>query len=227
MGGARLSGTTVEAPAGKYNVYAQIRDSAGHVRYSYLRTQLTITTPPASLNFVTSNNGTIDIAGTSGNDRIYVTTNGTSIGATLHDFTQIMSLTGVTSVRVHGGEGDDRLVLGDGVRMALVLGEGGHDTLIGADGDDRLEGGTGRDQLYGNGGADRLSGGGGNDYLNAGSGSDRLYGDAGNDYLVGGAGNDRLFGGSGSDFVDGGVGDADRAGNDPLDQFSNVEILFD
>ena len=66
----------------------------------YLRDRLTITTPPASLNFVTSANGTIDIAGTSGDDRIFVTTNGTSIGATLHDFTQIVSLDGVTSVRV-------------------------------------------------------------------------------------------------------------------------------
>jgi Ca2+-binding RTX toxin-like protein len=226
MGGARLSGTTVEAPNGKYFVYAQIRDSTGHVRYTYLRDPLTITTPPASLNFVTSKNGTIDIAGTSGDDRIYVTTNGASIGATLHDFTQIVSLTGVNSIRVHGGAGDDRLVLGLGVTMALVQGEAGNDTLIGADGDDRLEGGTGRDQLYGGGGDDRLSGGGGNDYLNAGSGADRLYGDAGNDYLVGGAGSDRLFGGSGTDIVDGGDG-TDRAGNDPLDTFSNVEILFD
>ena len=226
MGGARLSGTTVEAPNGNYFVYAQIADSSGHVRYTYLRDRLTITTAPSSLNFVTSKNGTIDIAGNSGDDRIYVTTNGTSIAATRHDFTQIVSLTGVNSIRIHGGEGDDRLVLGDGVNMALVLGEGGHDTLIGANGDDRLEGGPGRDQLYGGGGADRLSGGGGNDYLNAGSGSDRLYGDAGNDYLVGAAGNDRLFGGSGSDIIDGGDAGTDRADNDPLDQFSNVEILY-
>lgn len=227
MAGARLRGTTVEATPGDYFVYAQVADSDGHVRYTYLRDPLTITAAPASLNFVSSSNGTIDIAGTSGNDRIYVTTNGASIGATLHDFTQIVSLDGITSVRVRGGEGDDRLVLGLGVTMALVQGEGGHDTLIGADGDDRLEGGTGRDQLYGGGGADRLSGGGHNDYLNGGSGADRLYGDAHDDYLVGGAGNDRLWGGSGTDFVDGGDGDADRAGNDSLDQFSSIEILFD
>jgi hypothetical protein len=227
MAGARLSGSTVEPPPGEYFVYAQIRDSSGHVRYTYLRDSLTITTAPDSLKFVTSANGTIDIAGTSGDDRIYVTTNGASIGATLHDFTQIVSLSGISSVRVRGGDGNDRLVLGLGVTMALVQGAAGHDTLIGADGDDRLEGGTGRDQLYGGGGADRLSGGGHNDYLNAGSGSDRLYGDAGNDYLVGGSGNDRLWGGSGSDIVDGGAGDADRAGDDPLDLFSNVEILFD
>ena len=225
MAGARLSGTTVEAPNGKYFVYAQIADSDGHVRYAYLRDQLTITTPPSSLNFVTSKNGTIDVAGTSGDDRIYVTTDSSSIGATLHDFTQIVSLTGVNSIRIHGGAGDDRLVLGLGVTMALVQGEAGNDTLIGADGDDRLEGGGGHDQLYGNGGDDRLSGGGSNDYLSAGSGSDRLYGDAGNDFLVGGAGNDRLFGGSGSDVVDGNDG-TDRADNDPLDQFSSVEILF-
>lgn len=227
MGGARLSGTTVEATPGDYYVYAQIADGAGHVRYAYLRDPLTVTTAPASLNFVTKSNGTIDVAGTSGADRIYVTTNGTSIGATLHDFTQIVSLDGVTSVRVSGGAGDDRLVLGLGVRNSLLLGGDGHDTLIGADGDDRLEGGTGRDRLYGEGGADRLSGGGGNDFLDAGSGADRLYGDAGDDALFGGPGNDRLWGGSGADYVHGGANGTDRAGNDPLEVFADIEILFD
>ena len=66
--------------------------------------------------------------------------------------------------------------------MALVQGEGGNDTLIGADGAivskaDR----AGTDSMAA-AAQDRLSGGGGNDYLDAGSGSDRLYGDAGNDY---------------------------------------------
>ena len=227
MAGARLAGSTVEPSPGEYYVFAQIADSNGHLRYAYMRDRLTITTPPASLSFVTSTDGTIDIGGTGGDDRIYVTTDGTSIGATLHDFTQIVSLNGITSVRVHGGEGNDRLVLGLGVTMALVLGEGGNDTLLGADGDDRLEGGPGRDQLYGNGGADRLSGGGGNDYLSAGSGSDRLYGDAADDWLLGGSGNDHLTGGSGSDIVDGGAAGIDRADDDPLDQFSNIEILYD
>jgi Ca2+-binding RTX toxin-like protein len=156
-----------------------------------------------------------------------VTTDGQSIGATLHDFTQIVSLSGVTSLRVHTGEGNDRVVLGLGVTMALLQGEGGNDTLIGADGEDRLEGGPGRDQLYGNGGADRLSGGGGNDYLDAGPGSDRLYGDAADDWLLGGGSNDHLFGGSGSDIVDGGAAGTDRADDDPLDIFSNIEILYD
>ena len=222
VAGITLRGSSVEAPPGTYYIYAQIADRAGHVRYAYLRDKLTLTTAPASMKFVTKTGGVIKVAGTSGNDRIYVTTNGTSIAATRHDFTQIVSLDGVTSLRLEGGAGDDSLVLGLGVTNSLLLGQDGNDTLIGADMADRLEGGPGKDRLSAGGGQDRLSGGGGNDFLDAGSGSDRLYGDAGNDILLGGSGSDRLWGGSGSDTVDGGGGGTDRAENDPLDELRNI-----
>src|SRR5205823_2353447 len=105
------------------------------------------------------------------------TTDGASVAITRDDFTQVLSISGVSSIILDGGKGDDSLVLGVAMPGSLLLGGDGNDTLIGADGDDNLQGGAGRDRLYGGGGQDRLSGGGGNDFLDAGSGSDRLYGD--------------------------------------------------
>jgi Ca2+-binding RTX toxin-like protein len=227
MGGVRVSGTTVEADPGTYFVYAQIADKAGHVRYAYNRTALKLTSPSASLKFASNVSGEIRANGTSGNDRIYATTNGTSVAITRDDFTQILSLTGVRGMVIDGGAGDDSLVLGSGVMGSVLLGGDGNDTLIGADNNDSIIGGTGKDRLYGGGGDDRLSGAGGNDFLEGGSGSDRLYGDAGNDIILAGSGNDRIWGGSGSDTVNGGTGTGtDRSENDPLDDLNDIEVLW-
>jgi Ca2+-binding RTX toxin-like protein len=222
MGGARLSGSTVEAKAGTYFVYAQIKDPIGHVRYAYMHDPLTLTTPASNLLFASRSSGQIRASGTSGNDRMFATTDGESLAITRDDFTRILPLDGVNGITLDGGDGDDSLVLGARVRGSLLLGGGGNDTLIGAGGDDNLQGGAGRDRLYGGGGADRLSGGGSNDFLDAGSAGDRLYGDAGNDILLGGLGSDHLTGGSGADTLDGGGGGTDRAAEDPLDTIRNA-----
>ncbi|WP_143481806.1 calcium-binding protein, partial [Pseudomonas citronellolis] len=76
------------------------------------------------------------------------------------------------------------------VKVMLLQGGEGNDTLTGYATDDHLSGGDGNDWL---------SAGAGNDWLEGGIGNDTLYGDAGNDTLVGGAGNDYLHGGDGSD----------------------------
>jgi Ca2+-binding RTX toxin-like protein len=98
---------------------------------------------------------------------------------------------------VVGSSHDDRLFVSTG---------GPATTLIGGDGDDRLEGGTGNDTLQGGNGDDTLVGGSGNDTLDGGDGSDSLDAGNGNDTLLGGAGDDTLLGGAGVDALDGGPG---------------------
>ncbi len=83
----------------------------------------------------------------------------------------------------------------------ILAGDGGHNRLIGLDGNDALYGGPtgGDDLLHGGNGDDRLFGGQGNDYLNGGPGDDTLKGGSGNDTLTGGPGNNMLDGGDGLD----------------------------
>jgi len=130
--------------------------------------------------------------------------------------------TALLSSRFFDAEGDP----GD-----TMQGHSGRDTLIGADGDDRLNGGTDRDVLTGGGGADLLMAGSGDDLLNGDAGNDTLdgqggadlvFGDAGDDVLVWqhGAGSDNLEGGEGYDVVharDGGADSAFSVGENLLD----------
>ncbi|WP_024671377.1 calcium-binding protein, partial [Pseudomonas tremae] len=79
------------------------------------------------------------------------------------------------------------------IRLALLNGTSGNDSIIGYDSADVLTGSTGST------GNDSLSGRGGNDVISGGEGNDSLRGEDGNDVLDGGAGNDTLSGGAGSD----------------------------
>src|SRR5690606_33455521 len=63
-------------------------------------------------------------------------------------------------------------------------------TLLGGNGNDRLDGGNGNDKLYGGPDDDRLDGGGGNDFLRGSEGNDQLNGGAGRDFMSGGPGHD-------------------------------------
>lgn len=91
--------------------------------------------------------------------------------------------------------------------MAIHVGDGRSNTLVGQNGADRLFGLGGDDTLSGRGGADLLNGGIGRDLLAGGSGNDRLFGGPGSDRLIGGGGNDLLVGGLGPDALTGGAGD--------------------
>ena len=95
------------------------------------------------------------------------------------------------------GAGGDDYVNG-GAGDDLVFGGDGADTLLGEDGNDYLNGENGNDIVFGHAGNDTVIGGDGDDYLSAG---------AGDDVLVGGNGNDTLFAGSGSDYLKGDAGD--------------------
>jgi serralysin len=108
----------------------------------------------------------------------------------------------------------DRLVGTDGGGDSLIGSDGdnrlaglaGADTLRGGNGEDSLDGGDGLDALYGGAGRDTLSGGNETDNLNGGDGADTLHGDAGFDLLNGGAGDDTLEGGADDDYLFGGAG---------------------
>ncbi|NBO92261.1 MAG: hypothetical protein EBV06_08105 [Planctomycetia bacterium] len=130
------------------------------------------------------------------------------------------SLTGLTTVNVYGGKGDDKITLQANVGTVRgvafrLYGGIGNDTLTGAAGNDLLDGGAGDDTLLGMGGNDNLIGGLGNDTLDGGSGEDRLNGGVGDDALHGGTGVDRLFGGAGFN---------DIFGKDSGDQLDRVGV---
>ncbi len=79
-------------------------------------------------------------------------------------------------------------------------------TIVGTEGDDRLDGTNGDDVIVALGGNDFVNSKGGNDVVCAGDGNDRVFGGSGDDVLLGESGTDRLFGQSGKDTIDGGDG---------------------
>ena len=79
---------------------------------------------------------------------------------------------------------------------------------------DLIETGAGDDVLLGNGGHDTLIAGLGNDILNAGRGADDVFGGEGDDTLNLEAGNDYAEGGKGADIVNGGAGNDIIYGDD-------------
>src|SRR5207253_2815594 len=87
----RLSGTTAEAAPGTYYVFAKSVDSTGVARYSYLPRKIKLVAPSENFLFANLNKNSLSIAGTSGDDRVYVTGDGTTLSATRGDFTQMFS----------------------------------------------------------------------------------------------------------------------------------------
>jgi Ca2+-binding RTX toxin-like protein len=104
------------------------------------------------------------------------------------DGDQTLAADGTVTVIVNGGDGDDTLtVLAKSTEIAgaSLNGEGGDDTLTGADASDILDGGDGADRLVGGKGIDLIDAGPGNDTAvwNDGDGSDRINGEAGDDRM--------------------------------------------
>jgi Ca2+-binding RTX toxin-like protein len=116
-----------------------------------------------------------------------------------------------------GTNGND-LLLGDLIDGGLTQAD--NDTILGLDGNDRLEGRLNPDTLEGGRGNDGLFGGEGDDRLDGGANNDTLNGDAGHDILQGGAGDDRLLGGTGNDTLDGGTGTNVLSGGGGADVFA-------
>ena len=128
---------------------------------------------------------------------------------------EISDASGVASVLIAGGAGNDRLTGSDGPQD--LVGGDGSDELSGGGGGDTLDGGAGDDFLDGGGDPDTLTGGDGVDVLAGGAGVDVLDGGAGNDALDGGLDGDALLGGTGADDLDGGDGLDTLAGGDGED----------
>jgi Ca2+-binding RTX toxin-like protein len=123
------------------------------------------------------------------------------------------------------GEGDDQIKTGSttGLSTIKVWGGGGNDTLIGGDGDDVLEGDAGQDVIKGGLGYDEVgyvhatsgvavdltvlgwqqTGGEGWEQL---SGIEHIYGSSFDDALTGDANANRLTGSLGADTLSGGAG---------------------
>ena len=95
--------------------------------------------------------------------------------------TATCSAASVTKLLVVGGPGNDTIVLPETILLpAFLVGAGGNDRLEGGSGNDVLTGGAGDDQLVGNAGNDQLFGGAGSDTISAGAGNDTISGaDAG------------------------------------------------
>ncbi len=132
-----------------------------------------------------------------------------------------LSLPGVT-VTEH-----DTIVGSD---LADILNGGiGDDTIGGGAGDDTLLGGAGIDTLSGGTGGDTMRGGGGNDVMRGGGGSDTMYGGAGRDTMFGGSGLDVMRGGAHRDFMYGSGGN-DRlfgqGGHDVMNGGAGRDTMF-
>ena len=92
--------------------------------------------------------------------------------------------------------------------------EGVPATIVGTEGNDRINGTPGDDVIVGLGGRDRIAGGAGNDLICGYGGHDTVSGGPGADRLFGGGGRDHIMGNKGRDRIDGGKGqDTCRAAN--------------
>ena len=122
-----------------------------------------------------------------------------------------------------GGDGDDRIRIGDG-EQAFAAGGDGDDTIRIGDGFEPFaQGNAGDDRIrVGNGYRAFVLGGAGDDHLTVGDGTvgfeetfhvrNELWGEAGSDVLIGGrAQDDYLLGGADHDVCDGRFGTDDVA----------------
>ncbi|MFT7475887.1 MAG: hypothetical protein ACI81L_002833 [Verrucomicrobiales bacterium] len=116
-----------------------------------------------------------------------------------------------------GTQGNDRLNGTNG--PDVICGLGGNDVITTLAGEDIVFGGDGDDQIHGGVDADRLYGGAGNDRLFGNGAADVLIGGPGNDEIRGGFGADVAFGGRGADTL---LGDA---GSDVLFGGRGADLL--
>ncbi len=156
--------------------------------------------------------GVLTVGGTSGNDTILVSFDGTDISVNVNGQTSLFPAADVTLVDVFASDGNDTVTVDPNGPAVRLRGGAGNDTLTGGLQNDIIEGDEGNDVLDGHGGNDSMVGGAGNDYLMGGTGitydlPTRQAGFFDRDTLLGGDGNDTLSGGLDANFLDGGAGD--------------------
>ena len=140
-----------------------------------------ITANPAGTNPVHAAliGGDLVITGSRNDDRIDVDLGKNQLIVVSSDGQQIATFdpASVSTIRVHGWGGDDRIKVGKGIGVLTILdGGAGNDILSGGGGNTILLGGPGDDDLQGSGHRDILIGGEGLDRLRAGSDDDLLIG---------------------------------------------------
>ncbi len=122
---------------------------------------------------------------------------------------QCKHLSGVVTSTILGDNGNNRI-------------EGTHasELIVSYDGNDRIDGGAGHDCIVTGNGNSRIDGSAGNDVIVTGNGNNRIDdGGAGDDKIYTGAGNDRIGGGSGNDEIHSGAGNdiiSGDSGNDKI-----------
>lgn len=117
------------------------------------------------------------------------------------------AFTGLTSISVQGGNGNDTIIGSPDLAMSAE----------GQDGDDSITGGSAADTISGGDGSDTIAGQAGNDSINAGDGADVVTGDDGDDTIIADDGDDTVSGNLGNDSILGGDGLDSLSGDDGLD----------
>lgn len=166
--------------------------------------------------------GGLTVTSDSAGDNIVVTQSSTTltltVGGTFHS-----SYNNVSTLTIEGNGGVDTIDMDDttlsGINSIAVRGGDGNDTIWGSDLTESLDGQGGDDNVYGGGGDDHCYGGAGNDNIYGGIGSDQVYGGDGDDQLF--IHDDGYF-----DTADGGnhiQGDTLHADTPPDDDYQNCE----
>jgi len=228
-------------------VYEDTTDYPGVIAFGAYSTDtyLAITTKGA-----VGNNGILSVTGGTGDDTINIANSSGNYVVTIDDITpQDFPVGDYTAIDVQctgndsiSGGGGDSVTLTDIPIPATITGTGGHDTIVGGDGnnsirahglDNFVTGGAGNDTLIGPGGDDTIFAfGGGDDLLKCktgdnklrggsggistligGSGDDTLKGHGGNTSIVAGSGNDLIHGRLGNNTIVGGSGQDTITGN--------------
>ena len=117
--------------------------------------------------------GTLTVRGTSAANNMKVTLSGANLIAEVDGKTKSFAASGVSKIRVIGGDGNDTILIGSTVDKPS--------RLDGGNGNDTMTASSGKDTLYGDAGNDALKAGSGDDFLDGGSGSDKISGGSGRD----------------------------------------------
>ncbi|MFT3788732.1 MAG: hypothetical protein QM770_21605 [Tepidisphaeraceae bacterium] len=138
--------------------------------------------------------GTLDIAGTGGKDKVRVWRDHASneVVARINKRESRFALTHVNGLLVHTGKGSDRIE----IDPSMAANEGTSNEFTARV---YIQSGTGNDTVLGGPGMDTIETSGGNDYIDAGAGNDLVWGSGGDDTVIGGLGADTLYGGAGAD----------------------------
>ncbi|HEV2560711.1 MAG TPA: calcium-binding protein [Rhizomicrobium sp.] len=182
---------------------------------------------------VHDNSGNNTITGNAGANTIFVSSGVDVVHGGLGNDRLIVNYAGDTSdiigTSVHVTDGGTHSVTFDGIENFTITTGSGNDTITTGNGYNIISIGAGDDTITSGNGHNSITAGLGNDTITAGDGGNTIAGDAGNDTMTSGNGNDLLYGGAGNDTMTGGGGN-DRldgsTGNDTISGGAGNDILI-